>query len=96
MTRPLRSLPRPQQGGVLSGTDQFRAFLAERHGVVPGEDPAPFLRNHCGVASRRELATNAVAGRLFDTLVTEYDAWRGRIAGPDGRSKTTHPERTTP
>lgn len=82
MTRPFATLPRPQQAGILCGEGRFRAFLAARYDYPALHDPAVFIRHHCAISSRRDLATNAVAARLFDTLRTEYDAWRGKIAAP--------------
>lgn len=83
MTRPFGSLPRPQQAALLCQTPQFASFLASRYDYPSEHDPAVFVRHYCAVLSRAELATNAFAGRLFDMLHNEYDAWRGRIGGPD-------------
>lgn len=75
---PFRDLPTPQQAGILCNADDFVTFIKGRFNHVGS--PPEFVRTHCGVKSRRELATNGAAARRFDALVTEYDAWRGAIA----------------
>ncbi len=81
--RPFDQLPRPTQAGILCDQDEFRAFLAARFDHPAERPAAEFVRAHCGIDSRRALATNAWAARIFDTLRTEFDAWRGKIGTPD-------------
>ncbi len=40
---------------------------------------AEFIRSQCGIKSRRALISGSEAARKFQTLRTEYDAWRGAI-----------------
>lgn len=84
---PFNDLPLPQQAGILCNEEQFCLFAGARtvgEGVelCPGA-AAEFVRAWCGISSRAELTGNPEAARKFNILRTEFDAWRGRIAGPD-------------
>lgn len=87
---PFRDLPLPQQAGMMAGEEPFRSFVGDR---IFGDDPGPvhegaaaeYIRSWCGVRSRRDLATDPRAAERFETLRTEYDAWRGRIPRPEAR-----------
>lgn len=78
--RPFDTLPAPQQAGILCTQDHFAVFLADRYGHYTA--PADFVRTHCGITSRRDLASDPFARDKFDRLRTEYDAWRGKIGTP--------------
>lgn len=82
MSRPFDMLPLAQQAALLCQHPQFSAFLAALHSYPAAHDPAVFVRHHCAVSSRAELTTDAAAGRRFEALRTEYDAWRGKLAPP--------------
>lgn len=82
--RPFNTLPLPQQAGILCNTPEFQKFTALRSGF-PGQQfsrsaSAEFLRQWCRVDSRSEITTGSKAEKQFGILLTEYDAWRGRIA----------------
>lgn len=76
----MAQLSAPQMAGILSGDKRFAAFILERHGFK-GQG-ANFIRGYCNIASRRELESDDVAQVKFDTLRTEFDAWRGALAAP--------------
>lgn len=81
--RPFHELTAPEQAGILSNTAGFRVY-ADRMTLNTGTQTtktaaAEFIRQHCGIKSRRDLATNRTAAAKFQTLRTEYDAWRGAI-----------------
>lgn len=70
---------------VLCGEAKFRAFLI-RYFNIPGwaadtpEAAAQTLREHLGIASRRELATNPDAAAKFEALVARYKQETGQMA----------------
>ena len=76
----------PQQAGILCNDPQFQTFAARRTGIPTGQcnasAAAEYLRQVCQIDSRRELQSNDTARKRFQTLRTEFDAWRGRIATP--------------
>ena len=84
--RRLNDMPLAQVAGILSNDMQFRAFAGTRTiktGVELGPSAAAeFIRTFCGITSRRDLNTNAIAADKFQTLRTEFDAWAGRIQSP--------------
>ncbi|QFT81190.1 hypothetical protein FIU89_11270 [Roseovarius sp. THAF27] len=87
---PFRDLPLPQQAGMMACEEHFRTFVGNRifrdnHGPVQEGAAAEYIRGWCGVRSRRDLATDPRAAERFETLRTEYDAWRGRIPRPNRR-----------
>jgi hypothetical protein len=84
--RRFADMPAPQQAGILCNDPRFQSFAALRSGF-PGDSFQPsaaaeYLRSCCGIASRSDLATNPNARDRFDRLLTEFDAWTGRIAQP--------------
>lgn len=80
---PLNALPRPQQAGIMCNDPEFQRFVGSRtlHSglAVNASACAEFIRLHCGVNSRADLATNPAAATRFDALRTDFDAWRGRL-----------------
>jgi len=79
-------LPVAQQAGILCNEPRFQQFAGSR-AVKSGiqfnpQATAEFLRVFCGIASRRDLNTNAAARDKFNILRTEFDAWTGRIPTP--------------
>lgn len=76
----------PQQAGILSNDEQFQIFAGARtikSGVqLSTNAAAEFIRQYCGVKSRKHLPHDDDARRKFAILRTEFDAWRGRIAKP--------------
>jgi hypothetical protein len=72
--------PRPlsQVSAILCNIVAFRRFLHEQHGfdVIPTVDEAAdWVREHCGVQSRREFDTDDAAASNFRSLRGEYTAW---------------------
>lgn len=82
----IAAAPVAQRAGILCNDPDFQRFAAIRSGL-PGQQfsasaAAEYLRNVCGIASRKSLDTDPVAQRQFDALRTDFDAWAGRIAAP--------------
>jgi hypothetical protein len=70
--------PLSQVSAILCNIVAFRRFLHEHHGleVVPTVDEAAdWVREHCGVKSRREFDTDDAAAANFISLRSTYDAW---------------------
>lgn len=72
--------PRPlsQVSAILCNIVAFRRFLHEEKGyeVIPSVDEAAnWVREHCGVQSRREFDTVESAASNFRSLRAEYRAW---------------------
>lgn len=78
--------PVARRAAMLCHDVAFQRFAATRSGFPGGQfsatASAEYLRTVCGVASRKNLDTDPIAARLFETLRTEFDAWAGRIAAP--------------
>ena len=76
----------PQQSGILCNDIAFQNYAAMRHGFSKGtfgpSESAEHIRQICGVASRRELATNTTAFDRFRKLHTDFLLWSGRIQAP--------------
>lgn len=84
--RRMSELSRAQQAGILCNDPQFHKFIDTKVGRALDDDTldaAGAVRFWCDVSSRIELNDNIEAAALWDALRTEYDAWRGVIAGPD-------------
>ena len=79
MTR-FADLPMAQQAGMLCNDARFIKFIEAVY-KYPGET-AGFVRGHCGIKSRKDLNTNTAAQSKFQSLRTDFDAWRGGIAKP--------------
>ena len=79
--------PLAQRAGILCNDPQFRRFAGRRLLGEPVEVSAlvaaDWVRDQCGVASRRELDADPDAARRWAELLTEFDAYRGRIARPE-------------
>jgi len=76
----------PRHAGILCNDPRFQKFAATRCGL-PGEQfhstaAAEYLRTCCGVSSRSELEIDHPASSRFNILLTEFDAWVGRIGQP--------------
>lgn len=83
---PFSQLPAATRAGILCNDPQFQRFAAVRSGL-PGQQfsqsaAAEYLRNACGVTSRKDLDSDPQATARFDALRTSFDAWTGRIASP--------------
>ncbi|MBR9651886.1 hypothetical protein [Thalassovita aquimarina] len=73
-----------QQAGILCNDPRFQKFAAMRCGAPGGQfsasASAEYLRQCCGIDSRRELSSDRAAQHQFRILRTEFDAWTGKIA----------------
>lgn len=72
--------PRPlsQVAAILCNIVAFRRFIHEKGGyeVVPSVDEAAtWVRERCGVSSRREFDTDSAAASNFRRIRSEYDYW---------------------
>ncbi|ETA54004.1 hypothetical protein [Ponticoccus alexandrii] len=88
MKRDLDTFPPSQQAGILCGQERFREFAASRlqiPGAVSSAAAGEFVRRECDVTSRADLDHYGDAAARWQTLRTEYDAWRGRIPAQQGR-----------
>jgi phage recombination protein Bet len=63
-----------KQAGVLCSDASFAVFI--KHIFPNGGHIPELVREHCGVISRKELATNPEAAKLWRILVEEYRAWQ--------------------
>lgn len=63
-----------KQAGVLCSDASFAVFI--KHIFPNGGHIPELVREHCGVTSRKELATNPEAAKLWRILVEEYRAWQ--------------------
>lgn len=74
------STPPAQRAGILVNEKLFAAYLREEHPDEwheTGEADA-CLKFICNIDSKRELATNAKAEKLFDILTVDYRAWQAK------------------
>ena len=80
--RPMSSLPRAQQAGILCRDEQFWNFLSlrfpnsSRTELWTAGSAAIYVRKYCGGLSRTDIDGNPESERLFDGLRTEFGAWR--------------------
>ncbi len=74
------------RAGRLAKDEKFQTWIAETAldlpvGAIASEAyAAQFIRDCCGVESRREFATNSTARSLFSTTETEYLAATGQLS----------------
>lgn len=78
--RRLSDLPPSQQAGILCNQPTFDAFVLDRDAECP--NAATYVREQCRVTTRRQLDTDPTAAERWQRLVTEYDAWRGKLGQP--------------
>lgn len=70
--------PLSQISAILCNIVAFRRFLHEKHGfdqVPTVDEAADWVREHCGVQSRREFDTDDAAASNFRALRGAYDLW---------------------
>ena len=78
-------LPAGTQAALLCKDARFQRFAAQRCGC---DSPfteyftAAWLRDQCSILSRADLHSDAEALARFNILITEFDAWTGKIAAP--------------
>ena len=88
--RRMSELSRVTQAGILCNAPLFTEF-AQTQGVELDADGCwlavvtDWVRWKCQVASRSEFNDDKDAGKRWDALRSEYDAWRGAIGHPDDR-----------
>ncbi len=79
-------LPAGTQAALLCKDARFQRFASEQCGYRASfftEDvTAAWLRDQCSILSRAELQDDAQARARLNVLITEFDAWTGRIAAP--------------
>ena len=80
--RPMSELGFVMQAGILCNDPKFQEFCGYDNDI----DTASYVRKHCGIGSRSELATNESGQTRWGELRSEYDAWRGAIGRPDDRA----------
>ncbi|MEP2781079.1 MAG: hypothetical protein ABJO67_15405 [Pseudoruegeria sp.] len=75
-----------QWAGILCNDPRFQKFAAIRSGVPNTQfnqaAAAEYLRNCCGIRSRRDLNRIESARKRFAILQTEFDMWTGKQASP--------------
>lgn len=74
-----------QYAGMLCNVFKFQEYM----GCVEGMDrigraalTIEGVRDVCGIKSRADIKEGTEANEKFQALLTDYDVWRGRIAGP--------------
>lgn len=78
--------PLVRQAGMLCKDPRFQEWvrneeMGDGYPAVPTPElAAALLRDHCGIASRRELATNPDAAAKFEQLIARYRQDTGQIA----------------
>lgn len=71
------------KSALLPKDHAFRAWASAKIGSAASEhDAADYIRNTCGVESRRALAANAVAREKFWQINTQFEIDTGRMARP--------------
>ena len=80
--RKFNDLGLPQQAALLGQREAFWTFLVDQEHAAQCSDAiqaAAFIRGHCGVASRSELAENSTEADKFLSLKAKFEDW---LAGP--------------
>lgn len=69
-----------QMAGILPTDGRFQMWALAKHGSTKEifAEAAQWLRHHCNIASRRELATNEAAAEKFRALVARYKSETGQ------------------
>ena len=75
--RKFEDLPLPQQAALTCQREAFQRFIAEQgYGLDMSESgAASFVRAHCDVKSRSELATDDDAGISWMCLYRDFNLW---------------------
>jgi len=85
--RRMSELSRGQQAGIYCSDPHFQKWIATgqpNNGDMADLDYAIMLvRQVCGVTSRTAFNTDEDAGRAWDALKNDFDAFTGRTAGPE-------------
>lgn len=79
-------MPPSTQAGILCNDKRFQDFAAASRGLPSGSFGATAAAEHvrmtCGVNSRRQLNNNPAAAKRFAAMLTDFDAFTGKIATP--------------
>jgi hypothetical protein len=73
------SLPPASQAAIIGSEAMFWSFVKERFQpcqISDAEEAAEFIRAHCGIDTRKQLATNTHARKRFEDLAADYRLWR--------------------
>lgn len=78
--RQFSSLPLCQQAAMLSKDPRFWDFIRYRYQTTAtchfdDNSMAGWIRNWCGVTTRTEILKDTKAGRIWEALEQEYQAW---------------------
>lgn len=75
--REFKSLPAPQQAGIMANDKRFWSYLREWHQreADSEEQAAGHIRSICGVDSRSEFKTGNPALQRWNMLASGYLAW---------------------
>ena len=77
--RRMSELSRAQQAGLYCNNPKFQQWIGNNDGSSAADE----VRRMCRVTSRAELDTNDSAGVTWDRVRNSFDAFEGKIAGPE-------------
>ena len=71
------SMSPAQQAGILCNEKDFRQFISMHYGdAYKHLSPAEFVRELCGVKSRKDIASNHKSRVIWHQLVEDYRVWQ--------------------
>lgn len=76
--RRFSEMSRAQQAGMMCADLQFQEFCCAHNEV----EAADYVRSWCDIDSRSKLDFLETPAAKWDELLTEFDAWRGKIGRP--------------
>lgn len=74
--RAWEELPPSQQAAIRCDDQTFVMFLEQRGGPRAAEDPAEYVREHCGVKSRADIKPGSPAAKQWFGLDSDYQLWK--------------------
>ena len=76
-SKPWASMNPAQQAGILCNEKDFRQFISMHYGdAYKHLSPAEFVRELCGVKSRKDIASNHKSRVIWHQLVEDYRVWQ--------------------
>ena len=72
----------PEKVGMRCNDERFQEWAKKRHISGAALDTASFVRNYCGVTSRKEILPGTEAGDTWLSLETRYLMETGQMAEP--------------
>ena len=76
-SKPWSSMSPAQQAGILCNEKDFRQFISMHYGdAYKHLSPAEFVRELCGVKSRKDIASNHKSRVIWHQLVEDYRVWQ--------------------